>query len=490
MNMLTPKHFMAFLLLWSYVLCHGQDFRSLRFGEQSGIASQQFNPAYNANKKNAWDLNLFGLGLDISNNYFRFDKTSFLQFVNSRDEIIENIEMGIDDTDDIDSIFNIQYYNYKNTRAHIDAELAGPGILLNFKTFSIGVYSKLKIIAHMNDMPNWKDANVLADITYGIPYQFPTANFSMASWLEMGVNFSTSFETDEYSKIHLGVNLKNYKAYDLLYARSRDKTLSVKHVDSLYFEDARFDAAYFNGFDYDETSGSGSYTPSFHGNGYGLDLGFVYEFRNNYFEESDLSLGLSIIDLGFTNYYNGHYHHIDLNQGFIIKEKFLDEFFTTELTKDLDIDEKVYLERGVSKKIIMPMTINVFADYRLNQNILLNLAVRENIPGISPMQRSSFASFTGQYRTKWWSYTLPLSLYNHQFVHFGSAFKIGPLTIGSDNILPLFLPLDLKSANFYISMNINSAMFTWLEGFSRKKGSKKNRGKSLPSQRKVKCYEF
>ena len=126
------------------------------------------------------------------------------------------------------------------------------------------------------------------------------------------------------------------------------------------------------------------------------------------------------------------------------------------------------------------------AEYVYDDRLLFNISIRENIPNISPLERSSYISATAQYNYKWWGLTVPLSVYNHSALRLGTALRLGPLTLGTDNLVPLILPTNLRAANFYFSLNINSSMLDFLCGRSNRSKSK---GKS-PSIKNVKCYYF
>lgn len=467
-----------------------QDFRALRVGPNSGINAHAFNPSYHRTNDIKWDVNFIGAGIDISNNYFKWENTSAIRLFLNTNEIIDKIQSGIQSTDDIAPTFNIKYSNSKNTRAHIDLELVGPGFLLNFNKFSIGMFSKTSLLAHMNDFPNWKDSHTIADLGYDLEFGFPTADFSVLSLAELGLSFSTSIEMGDYSFLHLGVNLKNYHSTDIFYAQSLKPTIAIKKVDSLFYESGQFDAAFFTGFTYDEETKQASYSPERKGDGYGIDLGMTMELNENSYDEGSILIGASILDLGYIDYYNGFYHHITLDDGYILKRDFLDESITTELIKSLDIDDKFYVQFSPNKRVIAPATINLFGEYDFSENIVFNLSTRQNVPVISPIEKSSFINLTGQYNRRWFSYTLPLSLYNNESLKVGSAFRLGPLTLGTDNLFSLLLPIDISAANVFFNLNINSSMFPIWNRKKRgyKEYNQKKRGSR--SNKKVKCYPF
>jgi len=477
--------FVVLLVILAQVYCTGQDYRALRTGPYSGINAQSVHPAYHRHNTIKWDINLIGAGIDVSTNYGHFNNKSGIRFIRTLPEIIESAE-SIENSEDIASELDISYSSTKNTRAHLDLELNGPGFYINLSRYSIGLFSKISFLGLMNDLPNYNQSVEIGNTGFNERFEFPKAEVAMISLAQIGLSISSSVGVSSYSHLHYGVNIKNYKSTDLVYAQSNRQTEAVKSADSLLLIDAEFEGAFFSNFNHELETQESNYNPSINGNGWGMDIGVIYEKRQNSYSNNSLKLAASISDIGYVNYTDGFYHHFTLDNGFIVEQNITDESITDELSKLLDIEDKVYIDQSQEKSILAPATINLMAEYVYDDRLLFNISIRENIPNISPIERSSYISATAQYNHKWWGFTAPLSLYNHSALRVGSALRLGPLTLGTDNLLPLILPVNLRAANFYFSLNINSSMLDFLEGRSSRNRSK---GKS-PSIKNVKCYYF
>ncbi len=467
------------------VSCIGQDFRGLKVGPYSGMNAQMTHPAYNRHNGLKWDINLIGAGIDISTNYGHFNNKSGIQFLRTLPEIIDAAE-SIENTEDVASTLNLSYSSTNNTRAHLDVELNGPGFYINLPKYSIGLFSKISLLGHMNDLPNYDQSVEIGNIGYNQSFEFPRAEVAMMSLAQIGLSMSSTIDISSYSYLHYGANIKNYKSTDLIYARSNRQTEAVKSMDSLLLVNAEFEGAFFSNINYELETQESNYDPSINGNGWGMDIGVIYEKRQNSYDNKSLKLAVSISDIGYINYTDGFYHHFTLDNGFIVEQNITDESITDEINKLLDIEDKVYLDQSQEKSILAPATINLMAEYVYDNRLLFNISIRENIPNISPLERSSYISATAQYNYKWWGLTVPLSVYNHSALRLGTALRLGPLTLGTDNLVPLILPTNLRAANFYFSLNINSSLLDFLGGRSNRSKSKSK----SPSIKNVKCYYF
>ncbi len=481
------RHLLILLLSFSFIYLHAQQYSGLKVGDYGGIYSIHTNPAAVRTSVYKWDLSIIGAGLDISNNLLEFPSTSFISFLSGHSSEIQNqLQMGVEDINEIESQFGLRFLNHQNTRSHLDLEILGPGIMIQTDKISIGLYSKVRAFAHVNDIPNFSQAKYIADLNSQDDFTFPKANFSYMDWREIGLSLSTSITIDDYSTIHLGGTLKKLDSYNLFYARSNQDTRATKLRDSIYIENGNFEYALFSGVGYDEEISSYSYDHQVRGGGIAIDLGFIYQWRESQYSDRNHKIGVSVSDIGSINYNsNGHYQHITLQDGYIVKNKFLDENFITELQKEIEIDDKNYIDNTQNRSVNTPAILQAFYQFPLQKNWNVSVAIQESIPFYSPIERNALIMATAYYDRKWIGASFPLSLYNHQYLRVGATARIGPLIIGTDNLIPMILPTHLRAFNGFIALRINSDMFSFL-----KRKSYYNSPKSKQGSSKVKCYEF
>lgn len=481
------KNLLIILFCSLFTTLHSQQFSGLKVGSYSGIHSIHANPASIRTSNLKWDLSIAGAGLDVSNNLLEFPSTSFIAFYNNTtDQISQNFDEAIKDSDQIESLLGLRFLSNNNSRAHLDLEVFGPGFMIQTSKMSIGVYSKFRAFSHINDIPNFSQSNEISDLTSGDNFDFPESDLSYMDWIEIGLSLSTTLTLDDYSALHLGGNLKKLDAYNVFYSSSNQPTKAIKWQDSLYIENGNFEYALFTGLDFDETSEEYSYDHQKSGSGWAFDLGFIYEWKQSRYSNRNQKIGLSVADIGMINYTAfGHFQQINIDDGFILRSQFLDEHLITELQKELEIEDKELLTFSNQRRIKTPGILQVFYDTPLHNNWNLRISIKENIPAISPVERASVIMATGYYDHKWVGASFPVSLYNHQYLRVGTALRLGPLSFGTDNLIPIFLPTNLRAFNGYIALKLNSEMFSFLKRTAYYKNPKSKQGSS-----DVKCYEF
>ncbi|MFT4525649.1 MAG: hypothetical protein ACI9FU_000749 [Granulosicoccus sp.] len=97
---------------------------------------------------------------------------------------------------------------------------------------------------------------------------------------------------------------------------------------------------------------------------------------------------------------------------------------------------------------------------------------------------------TPRYEIKWFEAALPISLYDYRHPQVGLAFRFYNITIGSDNILPFFFPIDVYSGNIYASVKIT--LFNNPACRTKKNRGGKSKTKRLPIKKgsAVDCPAF
>jgi hypothetical protein len=265
--------------------------------------------------------------------------------------------------------------------------------------------------------------------------------------------------------------------------------------------------------DWNLTSVTGQYAitqPGFaNGHGFSVDLGVTYkrmlEDVDDYAPHTAQSdcgtidyryrIGVSLLDLGGINF----------SQNSLIR-RFNNSTTTWENYPDADVNGIGDIDQLIASQFVsdagsmtsgtrygtaIPSAISVQFDYNLGKNFYANATwvqgfkLAKHTSGI----RRSLLAITPRYETKWFEASLPISLYDYRSPQLGLAFRFYSITIGSDNILPFIIPMDIYSANIYASVKIT--LFknpTCGKGKRAGKKSKKN-GRMKPGSA-VDCPSF
>ena len=70
------------------------------------------------------------------------------------------------------------------------------------------------------------------------------------------------------------------------------------------------------------------------------------------------------------------------------------------------------------------------------------------------VEAENVVSVFPRYESKWFMFSLPISIYEYESVRVGTAMRIGFLTVGSDHLLSLFGKSDFRGSSFYAALKI------------------------------------
>ncbi|GHB64563.1 flagellar motor protein MotB [Persicitalea jodogahamensis] len=217
------------------------------------------------------------------------------------------------------------------------------------------------------------------------------------------------------------------------------------------------------------------------GSGYGADVGLIYEFRPNYAankymmdgaERDDpeatlykVRLSVSLLDLGSIKFQDVNavrqYDLAESNQQLTFKDfeqgRILDNAF--ELA-----EQKLGLSAtgSLSKfKSGLPAAFQINADWNVKNKFFINLAAMRNLRPADAvsMWQPSWVGLTPRFEGAEASLSVPIVYLNGAFVP-GVALRLGPLSVGSDNLLGLiskngqFSP---RGADIYLGLSFSGA---------------------------------
>lgn len=217
------------------------------------------------------------------------------------------------------------------------------------------------------------------------------------------------------------------------------------------------------------------------GSGYGADVGVVYEFRPNYaankymmdgVERDDpeatlykVRLSVSLLDLGSIKFQDVNavrqYDLAEINQQLTFKDfeqgRILDNAFELAEQK-LDLSPA----RSLSEfKNGLPTAFQINADWHVKKKFFINLAAMRDLRPVDAisMWQPSWVALTPRFEGAEASLSIPIVYLNGAFVP-GVALRLGPLSLGSDNLLGLiskngqFSP---RGADIYVGLTFSGA---------------------------------
>ena len=195
------------------------------------------------------------------------------------------------------------------------------------------------------------------------------------------------------------------------------------------------------------------------GAGTGIDLGILYENRpsggkpklNSSFCDREISqqynwkIGASFTDIGFLSYWGQGSEIVSMaNNNWVIDPKIIQSAQNSGDDRLNDLDNRLFSVLGAVENddIISttPMAFNLQFDQNLNGNIHIGAYWTQNLKRRNSvgLRRASYFNITPRWQSEQIEYGFPITVANdYTDLHMGVYGRIGPVIIGTDNLLGL-----------------------------------------------------
>ena len=253
----------------------------------------------------------------------------------------------------------------------------------------------------------------------------------------------------------------DYQVYGADSVQLRSRNLGYGYTDYRYYERSSFKVA--------DLYGSNRL-----GRGAGLDVGLSYEWRpdfasyNGKLDGQDytdhtqnkyrLKLALALVDVGLIQYDNPTYaHQSGINGITNVQWGRLDTIKYRSLEGLDNLVQRVVVlnDRGRKFTSTLPTAIHFTADYRVRSHLYAGLAWTQNVVPLSALgaRTVSTLALLPRFEHKYAEVALPVLLTNnYHSLQVGAMLRLGPLTVGSDNLGGLFGTTTLTGYDFYASL--------------------------------------
>jgi hypothetical protein len=480
------KSVLVILMVFCFaVKTNAQFFIGLCGNAYGGITNVHYNPAI-ANSPYLLDINLIGAAANFNNNYVGIHRSALLH-------------PSYFNNPDFQSLYLHERVNGRHKRGNFGAQVQGP---LSFM-FSFGPKKNKRLNAvafsyHANALFNADNITELFARTayHGLGYQanaitnylgreLYNANFSLkgAVWNDFGITYSRVVYNKNGNLISAGATLKILQPIAGAYGYVRNLNYQWTEYEQLNIYNTEAKYAYSDGLI--TSQGSSSNAPqalsSYLKNAMAfkagkpsaaVDMGVVYEWWpdkkeeavmdchcNDFSEKSryKLAAGFSMIDLGALRFKRGEYSrdfYADIHNWYVGNAQFPNGLQSLDDT----LSTRFVLREGSKYFTIwLPTRFNLFVDY----NMVKDFGVTFNAiisPDMSPQKRMvhhvTTFSVTGKYDNKWLGVYVPLSFDLNGNVSLGTTLRLGPLTIGTQDLLWLFAKKFVYNADIHAALKV------------------------------------
>ena len=481
--------FTAFLLFCSKEFL-SQDYFSYGGGNFSGLNQVISNPAAATDNRLKLDILPFGFDFNFNNSWFavkrealdytgKITKPSSLQFPLTWKNSTPNVP------DNVFKNFNI-LRSQGNKSVILENRVLLPSALYQIDTKNAIAFTwSVRQIANIDglspDLTYLFEKEMDLSVTQNNRVQVKNFSAVQMSWAEYGLTYARVLEDKNKHFLKAGITPKLLKGLESAYLVVKDLDFLLSTKDSNSYFNTNFSYAHSSNFK-SPFSDDNTVSDFYKGSAklrLGLDLGFIYEWRPHFqkykykpngkqlswrkdLNKYKVKFGAAIVDIGKIKFdKEGTYYDLDVS----INQRDFTKFTTV---KNFDMFDSIVRTDYSSKNqssdyaVVLPTAINTQLDYAINQFFYLNLSAH-----LTPFHKSktlkvhnySAICFAPRIEHYWFDISVPftyntLNARRFQYVTTGLALRLGPLSIGSTNLVPLFKG-DVSSLNFYAMLKVS-----------------------------------
>ena len=471
-----------------------------------GTNSLYFNPSNVVDGRYKFYMNFVGLNVHMSNDYISWNapyhpfgalgySVPGMGFFNGLYKVPSS---AIDANDNLlfeESWLN-ENLNGKPKNALMQMEYRSFSFMFNIgQRHSIAVGSRVRAMAQMT--------NVTEPLARIIRYGFDTAstpfrngelsldqlygsnsfNINIAAFTELSLSYGAVLMDQDEHFLKGGITGKYFVPMYGAYMRNSDIDVTILGEDSFEFRNTNIEYGYTSEKYYNNMN-SGLFGL---GGGLGMDIGFTYEYRPDYKkykyqmngkEKYDRSknkylfkIQASFNDLGAVKFDN-----TDFVRAYQLENRAV-VTFTPDLLDTLQMFRDRYGDDGGTLLAVdsmigrlvgfenasntfdfkLPSNLNISADYRVLNNVYLNLLWIQSLrtKQVNGLRGFSLLALTPRYESKWFGASLPIQLtQNYSKVRLGMHLRGGPFWFGTDNLSGLISKKDITGADIYFGLSI------------------------------------
>lgn len=417
----------------------------------AGTTGMPLNPSSMVDSKAWLDINIVGADAFLWNNYLFMSKEDF-RFIR--------------DVSNPQNMPSPRFRtNGKEKHGVINLRVDGPSFTLSQGKNAFGFHTAGRTFVSFEDIMEPSAQFISNGLSYdpqeGISYQQPSMGAYATAWAEVGLSYGRIVYQKGKDMVTAGITAKylmgigHYSVYldDLNHTVNNDQEWTISNFNGQY---AMTDPGFANG------------------HGFGVDIGATYkrmlEDVTNYAPHTPQSdcgtinykykIGVSLLDLGGIRFNKN-----SLMRQYNSASAVIQDYPNSGINSIADADAFLVNQLGTDGNTVttsnrystqLPSAVSVQFDYNIGKNFYANATWVQGFrfgkkkSGI----RRSIIGITPRYEIKWFEAALPLSLYDYRHPQLGLALRFYNLTIGSDNILPFFFPVNVFSGNIYASLKI------------------------------------
>ncbi|MCA6365043.1 MAG: hypothetical protein IM638_18575 [Bacteroidetes bacterium] len=452
--------FIALFVLASSLKGLSQDFPGYSASPYAGAAGLWFNPATAADNNYSLDILLAGASVEAGNNYAGIRRAD-----------IRKPTLGLED-------LKLRNINTKKA-AFVRGTVLGPGIMRSNEKSGWGINLNMRNYVNVDGV----NRDLARLIAYGFdnPPQF-NANYTnnrlsvnAMSWAEVAFTYAAVLRNGAEHYLAAGVRPKLLFGLAAVHVDLSDANYTVPNdsVIQLYRGDLRFMHS-------DQITFNSALTPSWGfrtSPGLGLDAGLIYEFRPEVMQKKPdqrrvwpglrgeramykYRIGLALLDAGIIRFRRG-----ELSDEYAVSAGYWN---TNGEPINQTAPAPVYgtfelrnggADAGNAMWMRLPLALNLHGDYQFRQGLFVGGNVYSAVylrgSRMARVHELTRVSITPRYENEWFGVWAPVSFSRLGVAAVGGGVRLGPLSLGTNDILGLLFPRKYNfSADAYFVLKL------------------------------------
>ena len=428
------KMLILFISLISLQNSNSQSYHGLGVDNYGGIHGLILNPSAVVSSKLRADINLFSVSALAANDYFAIDLKSI-----KAGEAEFNFDSGVrkTPTDSNNFLFN--------------ADFIGPSVMFNLSPkHSMAITTRGRGALNFSNLNGelYESFEDGFDETKDIKTEMENLNGTFHTWAEIGLSYGRLILNKEKNLMKGGISLKYLMGAGAMYFSSNQ--LTADYAGSSGSLATTGDLQYGSTRDFDSQEIELSHA----GSGFGIDLGFTYEYRplsedNN--SDYKLKLALALTDVGKVSYNDVPVNTYDLNAS-VDTDDFGDADFETILMENYQGTEEI-----TNESIALPTAFNMVLDYMVKKRLYLSLFGNLALTPESKFQTNSLlnsVTVMPRFETQWLGIGIPVGIRQYDQLTVGTNLRLGPFIAGSGSVISNLLANDTRSTDIYVGLKV------------------------------------
>ncbi|MEI6487926.1 MAG: DUF5723 family protein [Bacteroidota bacterium] len=458
-----------------------QDFLEYLNSNYSGLMGTELQPASVVDSRFKTDFNVLGAGIGLSNNYIGLKKSA-LKHEGSWNNFSEDNYRAFKDTS-FSQNYMVRRESSQNKSVNFYNQIYLPSIMVTInEKNAIAIKWKARTILNIDGLEPDMANLVSNELNYPSLWQKKIENKNLSiqtmSWMEYGITYGHVFKAEGAHFLKAGITAKYVQglqaAYmyvnDLHYQITNDTTISLFHSDVSY--------GHSDNFEQDQSTVQ--YKPSPFGS-FAFDFGVVYEWRPKYQDykyemngqkglnkldknKYKLRVGLSVLDVGTPVKFRKGTYSRDFTTDITLWD--VARFNPNNLQEFDDSIQRIFIKKkpegDETFKMSLPTVISLQVDYQLWKDFYVNLTPYidyNSLKFVKSKRTTAVHELTSISLTPRWDYKyvglfVPVSYDAYGTTKVGLGLRLGPIIIGTSNILPIVSNKDIYGADIHAMFKI------------------------------------